>query len=1031
MMDEGALGDPAPPVSEVEAARLAAELYDLGEPAEVSAAALPGEYDANFEISSRSLGRRVLKVMHPARERSLVDLQISALEHLARKAPALVVPRVQKTREGDSMSAVTVQADRSGVSRIIWMLSFLEGRPLAEARPRRDELLVGLGRTLGALDSGLSDFTHPAGRREFKWDLSRATWIENEVGAIEDPARRAWVEAALARFRTEVSPALGDLRRSFIHSDANDYNVLVPQAGDGSQEGLGLIDFGDMHVGLTVAEVAVGATYALLGHKDPLPAAARVARGYHAVYPLREREVDCLLPLILARLAVSVVNSAIRKKAKPGDPYVTISEAPAWEALERLSRIPPQVGRALLRHACGYAATPRAGEVATWLRANAGRMAPVLGANFRDSPPLTFDLGVGSSFLGADPANAETSLLTERVFSSLRKAGARVGVGRYDEARLLYVSPLFGQGESPTDERRTVHLGIDLFVEPDAAIHAPIEGAVHILANNEAHQDYGPMVVLRHEPPNAPAFFTLYGHLRVDTLTALKEGQRVLAGEEIARVGSPPSNGDWPPHLHFQIIVDLLGLGREFPGVCRDSEREMWKTLSPDPNLILGIPVEYLGERPPDRSSTLEKRKQLVGGSLRLSYENPLKIVRGFGVWLFDETGRAFLDMYNNVPLVGHSHPRVVAAIQDQAALLNTNTRYLHDGIVEYAERLTGLLPETLRTCFFVNSGSEANDLALRMARTHTGRNDIIVLENAYHGHTSALIDVSPYKFGGKGGSGRKPFVHMAPMPDDYRGRYRRSDPEAGTRYGREVGRLASELKEAGTPPAAFIAESLPSVGGQIVPPPGYLAEAYRQVRAAGGLCIADEVQVGFGRLGRHCWGFESQEVVPDMVVLGKPMGNGFPLAAVVTTVEVSRSFDNGMEFFSTFGGNPVACAAGLAVLDVVRDEGLQGKALETGRHLDQGLRALMSRHPLIGDVRGAGLFLGVECVRDRETLEPAPQQASYIVNRLRDLGVLTGTDGPHENVLKLRPPLVLEAREADLFLSLLDQVLEEDGAGL
>jgi 4-aminobutyrate aminotransferase-like enzyme len=371
----------------------------------------------------------------------------------------------------------------------------------------------------------------------------------------------------------------------------------------------------------------------------------------------------------------------------------------------------------------------------------------------------------------------------------------------------------------------------------------------------------------------------------------------------------------------------------------------------------------------------------------------------------------------------------LVRAVQDQLGLLNTNTRYLHDHVVRYAERLVALMPEPLRVCFFVNSGSEANDLALRMARTHTRRQDVIVLENAYHGHTASLIEISPYKFDGPGGSGRSDRVHVAPMPDDYRGPFRREDPEAGVKYGRAVGHLVNRLRSEGRSLAAFIAETLPSVGGQIVPPPGFLAEAYRHVREAGGVCIADEVQVGFGRLGTHYWGFEMQDVVPDIVVLGKPAGNGFPLGAVVTTAEIAKSFDNGMEFFSTFGGNPVACAAGLAVLDVVRDERLRERALDVGTDLIAVLRMMMEEHRLIGDVRGSGLFVGVELVLDRATRAPARAQAKYVVNRLRDLGILTGTDGPHQSVIKLRPPLVLTHHDADLFLSAFDQVLREDRA--
>lgn len=1030
MSSEGALGVPAPPVSTEEAVRLACALYDLGPAGEVRAVPLPGEYDANFELATGDGRRFVLKVMHPARDRSLVDLQCSALRHLAAEAPALLLPRVSPNRSGESMSIVPGPDPEGAQSakRIVWMLSYIEGTPLAEVRPQTGAMLLSLGRILGAIDRGLMAFAHPASDRDFKWDLARAGWIETSLDQIEDRGRRAMVELSLALFKERVVPVLPRLRRSVIHSDANDYNVLVDAAVEAEpREVRTVIDFGDMHRGLTVAEAAIGAAYALLGTRDPLRAAALVVQGYHLSHPLEEAEADVVFPLILARLAVSVTNAALRKKVRPDDPYVTISEAPAWGALEALTRVSPDLARAVFRQACGYPVTDGAEATLAWIEANGHRMAAVLDLDLRTAPSLVFDLSVGSPLLGADPRATETKALTDLLFAEMRKAGAEVGVGRYDEARLLYVSPLFGQGESATDERRTIHLGVDLFVPPGSRVRAPLDGVVHILANNDQPQDYGPMVVLQHRAGDGRPFFTLFGHLSEDTLGGIKEGQEVRAGDEIARVGSPPSNGDWAPHLHFQIILDLLGRGRDFPGVCKASERDLWKALSPDPNLILGIPAHRFGERRPDEASTLEKRRRLLGANLSLSYRRPLKIVRGFGVFLYDDTGRAVLDMYNNVPLVGHTHPRVVSAIQAQVGLLNTNTRYLHDHVVRYAERLTGLMPGTLRVCFFVNSGSEANDLALRMARAHTGREDVIVLENAYHGHTASLIDVSPYKFDGPGGRGRKPFVHIAPMPDDYRGRFRRDDPEAGVKYGRAVGEVVDGLARAGTPPAAFIAETLPSVGGQIVPPPGYLAEAYRHVRAAGGLCIADEVQVGFGRLGTHFWGFEMQGVAPDLVVLGKPIGNGFPLGAVIATEAVARSFDNGMEFFSTFGGNPVACAAGLAVLDVLRDEGLQENARAVGDRLMSGLRDLATRHNLIGDVRGSGLFVGVELVRDRKTRTPATAQAAYVVNRLRERGVLTGTDGPHENVIKLRPPLVLEPAQVDLFLRTFDEVLGED----
>jgi len=603
-----------------------------------------------------------------------------------------------------------------------------------------------------------------------------------------------------------------------------------------------------------------------------------------------------------------------------------------------------------------------------------------------------------------------------------------VGVGRYDEARLLYSAPHYAGGETSGAERRTVHLGLDLFVAPGTEVFAPLQGVVRLLAENQAELDYGPLVILRHETGDGDEFFTLYGHLSLETLRELKPGQAVERGERFARVGTLEENGGWPPHLHFQVILDLLDRGAEFPGVSRASERSIWTGLSPDPNLLLGIPAAKIppAESTPDEA--LRRRRELLGGNLSVSYGQPLKMVRGWRQHLYDETGRAYLDVYNNVPLVGHSHPRVVRAAQEQLALLNTNTRYLHENILNYAERLTRLLPDPLRVCYVVNSGSEANELALRLARATTRCDDTIVLEHAYHGHSNTLVDISPYKFAGAGGNGQKPWVHVAPLADDYRGIYRRGEPDLGEKYAARVGEICRELERRGKRPA-FIAETLPSVGGQIVFPPRYLAEAYRQVRAAGGVCIADEVQVGFGRLGGHFWGFQSQGVVPDIVVLGKPIGNAFPLAAVVTTRGIAKAFANGMEFFSTFGGNPVACAVGLAVLDVLEQEGLQANAARVGKLLLDELKGLAGRHRLIGDVRGSGLFLGLDLVSSRDTRQPAPRQASYLVNRMREEGILTGTDGPFANVIKLRPPLIFSPSDAATFCATLDRVLDEDAA--
>ncbi len=405
-------------------------------------------------------------------------------------------------------------------------------------------------------------------------------------------------------------------------------------------------------------------------------------------------------------------------------------------------------------------------------------------------------------------------------------------------------------------------------------------------------------------------------------------------------------------------------------------------------------------------------RARVLGPSLSLAYREPLKLVRGSGQYLFDVEGRAFLDCVNNVCHVGHCHPRVVRAGAQQMALLNTNTRYLHDTIVDYAERLAASFPDPLGVVFFVNSGSEANELALRMARAATGRRDVVVVDGAYHGNTSSLVDLSPYKHDGPGGEGAAPWVRTVSMPDAYRGAHRDAGP-----YADEVARAASGA-------AAFLCESILSCGGQIVLPAGYLEAAYAHVRAAGGVCIADEVQVGFGRVGTHMWAFETQGVVPDIVTLGKPMGNGHPLAAVVTTAEIAAAFDNGMEYFNTFGGNPVSCAIGSAVLDVIEDEGLRAHALEVGGFLLEGLRDLATRHASIGDVRGLGLFLGVQFVADRSTKAPDAALLARLVEFARGEGILFSSDGPQHDVLKLKPPLCFTREDAALVVACLERGL-------
>jgi 4-aminobutyrate aminotransferase-like enzyme/Ser/Thr protein kinase RdoA (MazF antagonist) len=1006
-----------PDLSTAEATALAADLFDLrGEASE-----LVSDRDRNFRIRTAE-GSHTLKIANGTDGRDVLELQNALLRALA-DLP-YETPCVETSASGDDI----VEWVLGDTPHFVRLLTWVPGTPLARVRPWTEATFHGLGRVAGELRRCLAGFEHDAASRPLSWNLDLAPdTVAARLGLIAAPDRRELVAALLARYVDTTAPRLAELRRGVLHNDLNDHNLLLADAADlsGAPRPItGLIDVGDALEGAVVGDVAVAAAYALLGRDDPLRVAAAVARGCHEVFPLEEEELGVLFGLATMRLALSVTIGAEQIGQEPDNEYLQVSQEPAWDALERIAGIDPAFAEFSLRGACGLEPCPQGAVVRRWLRETTTDFAPVVGQELAGEHVHVFDLSVGSTAMGGGaPGEFPTAALTERLFGQMRRAGRSVGIGRYDEARCWYGGELFA---APGDEapcRRTVHLGVDVFLEAGAAVCAPLAGRVVSAATNEGRLDYGPTLILEHEPEPGVVFWTLYGHL--DAGFEVEVGQSVAAGERLAALGDFPANGDWPPHLHFQVVSHRLDFETDYPGVCAPHERHTWKSLSPDPQRLLGLDPEQVAPQGLGAGAIRALRDRHIGPSLSISYRRPLTIVRGFMQTLYDIDGQPFLDAVNNVPHVGHSHPHVVAAANAQNEVLNTNTRYLHENLVRYAERLAATLPEPLEVCYFACSGSEANELALRMARTATGRREVIGLEGGYHGNTAALIDVSPYKHDGPGGGGAPEWVHIAAMPDPYRGAHG-GGPDAGAAYAEDVARACRDAAERGGV-AAFLAEPLLGCGGQIVPPPGYFEAAFAHVREAGGVCIADEVQIGFGRAGSHFWAFETQGVVPDIVTLGKPIGNGFPLAAVVTTREIAAAFANGMEYFNTFGGNPVACAVGNAVLDVIEHERLQDNARQVGERFLAGLGELAGRHPIVGDARGLGLYLGAELVRDRATLEPAAAAASYVINRVRDHGILISTDGPLHNVLKFKPPLCFSAADADRLLEVLDQVLAED----
>lgn len=425
------------------------------------------------------------------------------------------------------------------------------------------------------------------------------------------------------------------------------------------------------------------------------------------------------------------------------------------------------------------------------------------------------------------------------------------------------------------------------------------------------------------------------------------------------------------------------------------------------------LPVKTLEE-------SLAYRNRYLSKILSVSYSKPIQMERAAFQYMYDVQGNTFLDAYNNIPHVGHSHPKVVEAGLRQMAKLNTNTRYLYDLLPQYAEKLLAKFPPSLNRVFFVNSGSAASDLAIRMAKWHTKREGIMVMEHGYHGNTQISIDISDYKFSNPKGQGQKDYILKVPIPDAYRGKYSDEFENTGKRYAAEAIKLMDQFS---FPIAAFIAEPIVGCGGQVPLAAGYLQELYPAVRAYGGLCISDEVQTGFGRVGDHFWGFEQHGVVPDMVVLGKPMGNGHPMGAVVCTQEIAESFENGVEFFSSFGGNPVSCTIGLAVLDVMEEEGLQENAMVVGDYYKSLFEQLQQHYANIGDVRGSGLFLGVDLVKPG-TKEEDEQLAKLIKNQLRENFILISTDGPKDSVLKTKPPLIFTKENALQVVEEMERIL-------
>jgi 4-aminobutyrate aminotransferase-like enzyme/Ser/Thr protein kinase RdoA (MazF antagonist) len=998
-------------IDPAEAEAIVKDLYNING----KATKLDGELDINFRINCSDSGSYILKISRPDTDTAFLDFQQKLLQYASESGGDIIIPKVLKDKNAAAVSSFT---DKEGQQRYVRLMTWVEGRLWSAVNPHSDALRYSLGIKAGLLTKALEGFEHPMAERQMDWDNNQVAWVFDHLHLFEGRQKEL-----MAHFHAKIRkrlPLLQNLRKTVVHNDLNDNNILVSRDYR-NPEVVAAIDYGDAIKTSLINDLGIAGMYLPVHQDDALAAVMPFVEGYHKSFPLQEQELELLYVSIAIRLVISLTKAAINQAEEPGNEYHQISTAGAREVLEKWYHVNENFATYSFRKVCGFAAHPEEDEFKKWALGEKYNLKDLF-PGVKKEKLCRADLSVESSFAGhiSDIDNID---LMEFRFSQLQKQfPGSVIAGGYLEARSCYSTEAFKIKSNQGYEYRTIHLGTDFWVAAKTEVAALFDGTVYSVYDNDIEKDYGPTIILEHEYNKGQFFYTLYGHLSKDCLTKLKEGKKVMAGEIIAKTGDRHENGGWIPHLHFQIMLDMLGNKHNYPGVGRPSDTAVWTSVCPDPNLLFKA-EELKPKSQKSNQELIHYRKEHLGKGLSLQYKVPIKMVRGDGAFLIDQYGQKYLDTVNNVAHVGHEHQAVVRAGQEQMALINTNSRYLHDNINEFAAELLVTLPDELCVLHFVNSGSEANELALRLVKTATGQEDIIASEVGYHGNTNACIAISSYKFDGKGGKSAPEHTHIIPLPDAFRGKYRGEG--TGLKYAEHVLEQIKIIEQKGRGLAGFIIEPIISCGGQVELPEGFLGKAYEHIRKAGGYCISDEVQVGCGRMGKTFWGFQLHDVIPDIITIGKPLGNGHPLAAVVCTREIADKFANGMEYFNTFGGNPVSCAIGKAVLQTVKREKLQKNALKVGQYLKRELIKLAEKYPIIADVRGQGLFLGFELTD--KNLNPLPEKVSYLANRMKEQGILMSVDGPQHNVLKIKPPMVFSMENADELMLGLRKIMKED----
>ncbi|MGV8921466.1 MAG: aminotransferase [Pseudomonas sp.] len=956
---------PCPEVSAAQALRLLEEHYGLGGVLKE----LGSQQDRNYRVDSDA-GRFVLKICHGDYSPLELQAQHAALAHLG-AVPGLRVPRVLKARNGQEL--LSLEVDGRAVQ--VRVLEFIDGQSLAHLSHLSRDVVVGLGELCAQVDQALAGFEHPGLERTLQWDPRHAeALIEHLLPVIKNSEERTFLEVAAEQAQQRLQPLLAKLPVQAIHLDITEYNVVWQRDAQRQWQLQGLIDFGDLVTTWRVADLSVTCA-ALLHHAegDPLYILPAI-QAYHAINPLQREELQALWSLIVARAAILVLSSEQQASVEPGNTYIQANLQSEWGIFDVATSLPMELMEAAILHSVGLAQT------------DSDVFQPLL-PRLSGQAFTAVDLGVLSEHFNA--GNWEQSGVDERL---LKEVGAQSGLAatRYGEFRLSRTQP-----DSPK-EPDTCALHVELYIPSGTSVHAPFAGILRLTAD-AAICLVSEQMTLR-----------LWG-----VASSLDSDSLVEAGQALGE-----STGS--------VMVQLCRVAEISPPLfCTPSWAPAWQALCPSPSGLLGFDCDA----PPlqDSAKLLARRDASFARSQKHYYQAPPQIERGWRNHLIDMQGRSYLDMLNNVAVLGHGHPRMAQEASKQWSLLNTNSRFHYAAVAEFSERLLELAPDSMDRVFLVNSGTEANDLAIRLAWAYSGGRDVLSVLEAYHGWSVATDAISTSIADNPQALSTRPdWVHPVTAPNSYRGEYRgaHSAPD----YVRSVEHNLAKLAEQKRQVAGFICEPVYGNAGGISLPPGYLKDVYAKVRAQGGVCIADEVQVGYGRLGHYFWGFEEQGVVPDIITMAKGMGNGHPLGAVITRREIAEALEAEGYFFSSAGGSPVSCRIGLAVLDVMDKEGLWDNAKVVGDHFKARLEALIDKHPLVGAVHGSGFYLGVELVRDRETLEPATEETTYLCDRLRELGIFMQPTGDYLNILKIKPPMCTSRRSVDFFVDNVAKVLAELG---